>query len=105
MNSITHLPVSGEDVDPIRVFLPGCDGEEYDLRDKLRRLRNVAAALIARTQSDTARQLGWMASDYCTTWLYAPAPLDSLRNVRRLCHRFLLCAMQVEFIDDEGRTI
>jgi hypothetical protein len=101
MNAFTSIAPTAE-TDDITVFLPGCHGEEYEVRDKLRRLRNVAAALIARTESDTARQLGWMASDYCTAWLYAPASLEHLRDVRRLCHRFLLCAMQVEFIDDEG---
>lgn len=96
-------PIVGDDrADDITIFLPGCCGEEYETRDKLRRLRNVAAALIARTESDTARQLGWMASDYCTAWLYAPAPVEHLKDVRRLCHRFLLCAMQAETLNDEG---
>jgi hypothetical protein len=95
MNAVTPI----ERPDDIRTFLPGCDGEEYELRVLLRGQRNAMTRLIATTESDTARCLAWIVVEYVTANLFAPADLEWLRELRRFCHRLSLTAMQAEDID------
>ena len=45
--------------DDIRIFLPGIGDVEHSLRANLRTFRNCASAMIARTDSDTARGIAW----------------------------------------------
>ena len=82
--------------DEFAVFLPDCAGEELELRRKLRSMRNCAAAMIANTECDTARQLGWICQDYATELVYAPATPELLEEAGRLCQRLMLSAMQAE---------
>jgi hypothetical protein len=70
-----NAPVRTKPLDDIEIFLPGCEGEEFDARAKLRSYRNAAQAMIANTGSDTARQLAWLVVEYATPNLYAPALL------------------------------
>jgi len=95
MNAVTSI----EPADDLATLLPGCAGEERELREKLRAQRNAMSALVATTESDTARQLAWLVVEYVTANLYAPVDLDSLRELRRFCHRLGLVAMQAEDID------
>jgi hypothetical protein len=85
--------------DDIRTFLPGIKALEYDLRAKLRGQRNAMTALIATTESDTARCLAWLVVEYVSATLYAPVGLARLSELRRFCHRLALTAMQAEEID------
>ena len=96
MNAFTVI----KPADDIHTFLPGIPEAEYDLRAKLRTMRNCAAAMIARTDSDTARSLAWTCSEYATAYIYAGVNVVTLSEVGRFCNRLLLTAMQVEAIDD-----
>ena len=99
MNAFTAIKAA----DDIRTFMPGIDETEYELRAKLRTMRNCAAALIAKTDSDTALALAWMCSEYATTYVYAGADNDTLSEVGRFCNRLMLTAMQAESLDDGRR--
>lgn len=99
MNAFTSI----KPADDIITFLPGIGQDEYDLRAKLRSMRNCAAAMIAKTESDTARALAWTCSEYATAYVYAGADQETLSEVGRFCNRLMLTAMQAEAID-EGRT-
>jgi hypothetical protein len=97
-----NAPARTKPLDDIEIILPGCEGEEYDARAKLRSYRNAAQAMIANTGSDTARQLAWLVVEYATPNLYAPAPLGWLTELNRFAHRLMLTAIQVEDIDNIG---
>ncbi len=96
MNAFTTV----KPVDAIRTFMPGIGEAEYELRVKLRTMRDCASVLIARTDSDTARALAWTCSEYATAYLYAIANYDTLNDVGRFCNRLMLTALQAEAIDD-----
>lgn len=98
MNAFTQIIAT----DDIRTFLPGINEEEYELRAKLRTFRNCAAAMIAKTDSDTARSLAWMCSEYATSHLYAGVEDQTLMEIGRFCNRLMLTAMQAEQIDAGG---
>ncbi|WP_394730608.1 hypothetical protein [Altererythrobacter sp. GH1-8] len=89
-------------MDDIRTFLPGIGEEEYAIRAKMRSYRNAASGMIRATQSDTARQLAWIASDYITLWIYSPAIEVELEDLNTFFRRLLVTAIQAERIDMEG---
>lgn len=99
-----NASISVEPADAIRIFLPGISDAEYALRAKLQTMRNCACAMIAKTDSDTARALAWMCSEYVTDYIYASAHLDVLEEVARFCNRLMVTAMQAEAIDDGARS-
>jgi hypothetical protein len=96
MNAFTAIQKS----DAIRIFRSGISDAEYALRAKLQTMRNCASAMIAKTDSDTARALAWMCSEYVTAYIYASAHNDTLEQVAHFCHRLMVTAMQAEAIDD-----
>jgi hypothetical protein len=98
MNAITAI----EPLDDIATFLPGIDPEEYERRSKLRSLRNVAGAMIARTESPTARQLAWICSEYTTELVYLPAGLALLDDVAKFCNRLMITALHAERLETVG---
>lgn len=100
-NAATSETVA-EPLDDIQTFLPGLSDEEYALRVKLRSWRNTAGAMIATTQSDAARQLAWMASDFATELIYSPADHGLLREVIQFCRRLMLTAIQAENLERFG---
>jgi hypothetical protein len=85
--------------DEIYTFLGAISDEEYERRAKLRTYRNAASAMIANTESDTARALAWFTTEYATGALYAPGAADALDDLNKLCRRLMLTAMQAEQID------
>ncbi|OBX20290.1 hypothetical protein A9995_00725 [Erythrobacter sp. QSSC1-22B] len=87
--------------DEITTFLGSIPAEEFEKRSKLRSLRNAAAAMIASTESDTARALAWFATEYATQALYSPGATQALDDLNKLCTRFMLTAIQAEQIDLE----
>jgi hypothetical protein len=87
-------------LDEITTFLGTIPAEEYERRAKLRSYRNAASALIAKTQSDTARYLAWEVIEWVTPNLYAPAPLEWLDRLNLLAKRLMLTAMQAEEMHD-----
>lgn len=89
-------------IDEIRVFLPDIGDDELALRTKMRALRNVAAKIVSSTGSDTARQLAWIASDYATQWLYAPADEGALEDLNLFLNRVLKTAIHAENIEQFG---
>lgn len=97
-----NAPATIERASEILIFLPSCCGEEFELRHKLRARRNAASALIASTQSETARCLAWLTVETATEWLYRPADLPTLQEIGRFAHRCLLTAIQAEQLADEG---
>lgn len=100
MNALTAI----KSADAIRTFMPGIDEAEYKLRAKLQTMRNCAAAMIAKTQSDTARALAWICSDYATSHVYAGSSHLELQETISFCNRLLVTAMQVEAIDEGARA-
>ena len=100
MNAVTAV----RKPDDIQTFLPGICEEEYQLRSKVGSMRNCAAAMIAKTESDTARALAWICSDYAISHVYAGATHAELTEIIRFCNRLLVTAMQAEAIDEGGRT-
>jgi hypothetical protein len=94
---------TAQPLDDIRTFMPSIGVAEYDLRAKLRSLRNVASALIGKTESPTARQLAWIASDWTNEIIFAPADLTLLAEVGKFCGRLMVTAMHAERLETEGR--
>lgn len=99
MNAVTTIEAATRD--DILLLLPGIDpdSEEYAARARLRGQRNAMSALIATTESDTARGLAWLVVEYATVHLYAAADLERLCEIGRFCHRLSLTAMQAQDID------
>lgn len=89
-------------LDDIRTFLPGISDEEYQARARIRAHRNAAGAVIARSQSSTARQLAWIASDWASEAVYTPAETTWLWDVAKLCSRLLITAMQADRLETVG---
>ena len=98
MNAFTAI----KPADDIRTFMPGISEAEYELRAKLRAMRNCASALVAKTESDTARLLAWTCSEYVTAYIYAPVHTDTLDEVALFCTRLMVAAMHAEAIDVGG---
>lgn len=99
VETVNKLQLESQAPDDIRTFLPGICEDEYRLRAKLRSMRNCAAAMIVKTESNTARALAWLCSDYSTAHVYAGVSNDRLIEVHRLCHRLMVTAMQAEALD------
>lgn len=97
-----NAPATIAEVNDILTFLPGCRGEEYELRAKLKARRNAASALISSTESATARCLAWLTVETATEWLYRPADVPTLQEIGRFAHRCLVTAVQAEQLADEG---
>ena len=103
MAGIESAPVAmPAHLDDIRTFLPGIGADEYDLRAKLRSHRNVAAAVIAKTESPTARQLAWIVTEYTAETIFAPMDHAFLAEVGKFCTRLLVTAMQAERLETAG---
>ena len=99
MNAITAIVA-----DDITTFLPGCHGEELELRRKLRSHRNIASAMIARTESPTARQLSWLVVEYATELMFLPCDLSLLADVGKFCTRLMVTAMHAERLETVGAS-
>lgn len=103
MNAITAFPnrahVHALPLDDIRCFLPGIGEEEYARRDKLRRYRNVATALLSRTESPTARIYAWPVNDFISELLFSPASPALLVDVAKFCNRALITALHAERLE------
>lgn len=99
MNALTKIAPAADD---ILTFLPGIGNEEYELRARLRSYRNAASAMVANTDCPAARNLAWMATEYITTLIYAPANTDELAEVAKFARRVMLVAMQAEELRDQG---
>lgn len=84
---------------PVEVFMGPLPDEERELREKLRSYREAASAMIATTQSDTARILAWQAIEWLSPWLYAPAPMPWLEKLSRLVSRLLRTAITAEDLE------
>lgn len=97
MNAIATPPRA----DDILTFLPGIDDAEYARRAKIRSMRNVAAAMIANTESSAARQLAWLCSEFATEAVYAPLDASLLDDVGKFCHRLMITAMQAERLETQ----
>jgi hypothetical protein len=86
-------------LDCIRTFMGPIPDEEYARRAKLRSYRNAATAMIAETQSETARILAWQAIEWISPNLYAPAPIEWLDKLIILVGRLLKTAITAEDLD------
>lgn len=91
--------------DDIRLFLPGIGEDEYGLRAKLRAYRNAASAMIASTECAASRNLAWLATEYITVLIYAPAEADELAELGKFAKRLMLTAMQAEELRDRGIVV
>lgn len=77
---------------PVEALLPGCEGEELKVRERLLKGRNLATARMPALQSANARALSWMVVETATAWAFAPATIDDLRDVANFCVRLFMCA-------------
>lgn len=89
-------PLAADDILTLMGPIPD---DEYERRSKLRSYRNAASAMIAKTESGTARALAWTAIEWISPWLYAPAPLDFLDKLETLVSRLLRTAITAEDLD------
>lgn len=105
ITSNPNFKAPGQVSDAISIFLPGIKPSEYKLRASLQSKRNIAAAMIAKTQSASARSLAWFCHDYAGAFLFAGASNAELANIDKFCQRLMLCAMQIEAIDADGGAI
>ena len=99
MNAITAIVA-----DDIGTFLPNIGPDEYELRAQLRKMRNVASAMIVKTESATARQLAWIVVEYVSELIFAPADYALLADVAKLCSRLLISAMHAELLETVGAS-
>lgn len=77
--------------DRVSVFMPWLGNEERDMRIRLDRCQSLGARRATTTNSDTARMLFWTASQAASAWVFAPASLGDLTDVRNACLK-LFCA-------------
>jgi hypothetical protein len=91
MKALTTMKLS-----PVEVFMGPLPDDEREVREKLRSYREAATAMIAKTQSDTARILAWQAIEWISPNLYAPAPVEFLEQLRQLVSRLLRTAITAE---------
>ena len=99
----TPPPIAAtQPLDDIRTFLPGIGSDGYDLRAKLRSMRNVASALIGNTESPTARQLAWIVNEWVSELIYLPADNALLGDVVKFCNRLSITAMHAERLETLG---
>ena len=86
--------------DEIYTFLGTIPDDEYERRAKLRSYRNAASAMLAPTQSNTARHLAWEVIEWVSPNLYSPCPLEWLDKLNQLAKRLMLTAIQAQEMDD-----
>lgn len=87
-------------IDPLRTILGELPAEEHERRSKLMAYRNAASAMIAQTQSDTARSLAFLACDWIAPFLFDRAvPVAFLDRLTVLVSRLLKTAITAEEID------
>ena len=87
-------------IDPLRTILGELPADERDRRAKLMAYRNAASAMIAQTQSDTARWLAFVACDWINPFLFDRAvPVEFLDRLTVLVSRLLKTAISAEEID------
>ena len=87
MNAPSSRPSSS-----IEAFLPGCEGEELKLRERLVKGRDVATARLPALQSANARALCWMIVETASAWVFVSASTDDLRAAANHCVRLFMCA-------------
>ena len=98
MNAIASAPR----LDDIRCFLPGINDAEYEIRSKLRSIRNAATGMIGITGCPTARQLAWIANDWITDTIYAPADRAWLADVQKFGNRAMILSLQAQRMEMGG---
>lgn len=87
-------------IDPLRTILGDIPSDEHERRAKLMAYRNASQGMIAQTQSDSARALAWMASDWIAPFLFDRAvPVEFLDRITVLVSRLLKTAISAEEID------
>jgi NAD-dependent DNA ligase len=87
-------------LDTLATFLGPIPDEERERRAKLMAYRNAAAGMIAQTQSDTARWLAFVASDWINPFLFDRAiPVEFLDRLTMLVSRLLKTAITAEEIE------
>lgn len=87
MNAPSRSPLSSGEA-----FLPGCEGEELKLRERLLKGRNMATARLHVLQSANARALLWMMIETASAWVFVSASTDDLRAAANHCVRLFMCA-------------
>lgn len=98
-----HRPiVPATEIDEFLILMGDLPAEELAKRVKLRARRNVAAMMLADTQSATARQLCWIVVEYVTPNLYSPASLEWLDELILFTRRLLIIANQAHLKLDGG---
>lgn len=85
----------------VQRFLPGCEGEELNLRCSLLLMRD-RAAVRAKHCSDDAYPLLAHVERMATGRAFSSMPLDTLRETRRLCVMMFANASGLEAIAEEA---
>jgi hypothetical protein len=87
-------------IDPLRTILGPIPDDEHERRSKLMAYRNAASAMIAQTESGTARALAFAACDWIAPFLFDRAvPVAFLDRLTVLVSRLLKTAITAEEID------
>ena len=85
--------------DPIETFLPGCEGRERELRERLLKGRDYAAVRRCLVQSNCADIVLSMIISTAPGYALASMPLDELEDVLNLCLRLSMCADAFERLE------
>lgn len=87
-------------LDTIRTFLGPVPDDEHERRAKLLAYRNAAMGMVAQTESDTARWLAFVASDWISPFLFDRAiPAEFLDRLTVLVSRLLKTAITAQELD------
>lgn len=87
-------------IDPLHTILGPLPDGEHERRAKLMAYRNAASAMIAQTESGTARALAFMACDWIAPFLFDRAvPVEFLDRLTVLVSRLLKTAISAEEIE------
>ena len=83
-------------------FFPEAQGEELEHRQALLVARDYAAMLRSRVRSEWAITLAAEAQEVASTYAFAEASLDQLKNVTAYCRNLVQAAMLAEWFERDG---
>jgi hypothetical protein len=85
--------------DPIKHFCPGAGEEERAHRIALHRARDIAQARALRSKHWQARNLYWEAAELSAKWVFRPASIDDLQEIRRALGWMFLSAGVIQRLE------
>lgn len=86
--------------DSIDTFLPGCEGRERWLRERLLKARDYASAALQGQPSQEVVTIMWLIIETASRYAYRSVPIVELEHVR---NTLLRLGMAASFFEREGR--